>query len=437
MLPPPITLPGVADTGMDYAQPSPGMDEISRRMGVEDNIHTQAESAVLDKNFNQQAWIKDASANFAEGEKVASGAPDLGNSEYAQAAEVLAHLRQKERSGVPLTPEEQDMKALAMNKVAPTTSSTTMGTEGPVTNITRPDPFYTPGAAAQPSGVPGVTVETQQPQADAAPAPAAAVPAGVGPGNVPVTSTNVAGMNITSVGKKSPKPLTEYENKAKFYSTRVGTAFQQLAPMLGIDLETGVYDPSKAQVGGLGDAAMMAGDRIMSNVFGSEFEGAIASGPQQQFTNASIAMLNPVVRFDSGATTPEPEFSRARQEFIPGPMNDTQASFEKIVRLQATIGAMEDIARITGVDPAMASDDQLRQWKASGITDKLIQKNIAEITANTPAAPQTPADPAAPAAPAAAAPPSQLNIPAPPGIDPRDWAHMSNEDKLLWQTPSP
>lgn len=409
----PPSLPGVSDSGMDYPGMlggTSGMDEMSRRMGVHDQIANMADSAVMsDPKLDQAKWIKDQTASMSAVDPSASVAdaakagPDFGNNEYGKAAIIVANLRQKERDGIPLTPYEKDTLALALNTVNHVVPSTTMTTEGPVTTVSTMDPFKLYGSGGVPAASGG-----QQPQS----APGSANVSAGQPtqsvsgtaGGQPSSSVDINGVNVTTYGKRPEKPRTEYENKAMMYATRTGVAFKQLAPLMGLNLETGEYDPSKATVSGALDAAQMVGDRVLSGVIGPEFRGAVASDDQQQYANASISLGNALVRFDSGAATPEVDYDRARQDFLPGPMDSPKAKFDKIIRVQATIKAMEEIGRMTGIDPADATDAQLQQWRPQ--IRAAVERNISEIAAGQAPA-GSPAPGSSPPSPAQAASPAQ------------------------------
>jgi hypothetical protein len=425
-LPPKITLPGMEDSGMDYpgmGGPTSGMDEINRRMGIRDQIGTLADAAVLsDPKLDTAKWIKDTTEAMLAGDPTATAAVasgQFGDTDFGRAATVVAQLREKKRQGIPLSPFEQDQLSLAMSKVAPVTSSTSVGPHGePITNVTRVDPFAVyPGSGAaqpepqnrivQPDTIPAAPAVSQgtsmypvSPEtAGAVSQPPAVTTLQPGATPVPPSPTNrriVDGVEITTIGQRADKPRTEYENKANYFSTLAGTTLRQLAPIIGLDLNTGVYDQTQSKIAGTGNAIDMRIGRLATDWLGDEFRGTAMSPETQMFANGKDAILDSVVRFVSGAATPPPEYTRAGAAFIPDAMGSPEANFQKLVRLMAVTQTMEDIAARTGIDPAKMTDQQLQAVWADGSTQAILQQyeqdfglKLKTPAAVAPAAPQT------------------------------------------------
>jgi hypothetical protein len=390
-LPPPVTLPGM-DPNMDYPQGGQAMDDIERRNEIMGRIWDLTSQAVLGEGGVPKEWAKDTATDVLSGQRDAIPDPAAGAFEgasiEAQQLNVIQNYALKKQNGAPTTPQEDQAYALAYNALyGPGYQAVADATGTPYAVAV---PKSVPGGLPQPMGAAQAPAAAQPlPNPNAPPPPprpsmGATLPGPVpAPGPAPMPPTGGPGQSLAPQGFVPKTPTvpkkTEFQDKANMFSTRMGVAFDQLAPLLGYDRASRTYDPSKSQVKGFLNAGQMWADRQVTDWIGSEFTGAVANESQEKFMNARTALLNPILRFDSGAAIPEQEYPRYMMEFIPGAMTDPAADQQKFVRIEATIAAMEEIGRKYGVDPTSLTDEQLQQMKASGEIDSTIARHMEEL----------------------------------------------------------
>jgi hypothetical protein len=437
-------LPGQPDPGMEYDMGAPGsMVDLSQReeflSGLSGRMNSLAGSAAMsDPKMDQAKWIKDQTeqgiAQVPGGIAKAGGVPDMGDGEYAQAVEVVTFLREKARSGAVLSPQEQDMMALAMNKIAQTNVSTTMTENGPVTTVTRPDPFsggdrFLPPGARPAGGPPQGVAQPGAPQPQMQVPPTAAI----GGSSLPVTAQNVNGVDITVSGKIPGKPPTEREGNAGVYSNMGRVALNQLAPIIGYDPATRKYDHTKRQVGGWDDVAWATGDSMLNWATGGYSHGGLMGDKLQQYDDAVTGMVEPIVRFKSGAATPPVEFSDARKTYAPGLVGNPVANENALRRAEAAFAAMDAIYERTGIDPAKYPDDPaIVALRESGEIDRVIAQKEAEMGVQQDPSQGVVPQPGQPNQPQVV---QAQKLPAPEGVDAALWDLLTIDEQKQYMQP--